>query len=298
MEWRMTVEHGRSRAVGLAVLAAVFVAMAAATQPVLAQVRALRPAGLTGEGSEQVSPGQTAIDNPIHIPDLRKIAPTATDREGVASTVQILVILTVLALAPSILILTTCFTRIMVVLGMLRQALGTQQLPPGQVITGLSLFLTFMVMAPTWQKIHRDALTPYLDGKLSQRDAFDAALDPLREFMIHQIEAAKNEEGVYMLMEYREGKPWPAENALQWKDVPTAVLVPAYVLSELKAAFIMGFRFFLPFLVIDMVISTVLISMGMLMLPPVLISLPFKIVLFVLADGWNLVVGSLLTSFA
>jgi len=290
----MTPEHGCSKPVRVAAWAfgvTVFIT-------VVAQAQTVRSAAPLSENAPNVSPGQLTIDNPLQIPDLRKIAPPATDREGVATTIQILVVMTVLALAPSILILTTCFTRIMVVLGMLRQALGTQQLPPGQVITGLSLFLTFMVMAPTWSKIHRDAVSPYLEGKVSQREAWDAAAKPMREFMVRQIELAQNEEGVYMLLEYQRGKPIPLDTVIKWEDVPVSVLVPAYVLSELKVAFLMGFRFYLPFLVIDMVIATILISMGMLMLPPVLISLPFKIVLFVLADGWALVVGSLLMSFS
>jgi flagellar biosynthetic protein FliP len=203
----------------------------------------------------------------------------------------------VLSITPSILILTTCFTRIMIVLAMLRQAMGTQQLPPGQVLTGLSLFLTFLVMAPTWQRVYSEALVPYLDKQSTQREAFNAAIVPMREFMIRQIEASQNEETVYMLMEYQRGEPIDDSLGLQWTEVNTVVLIPAYVLSELKAAFTMGFRFYLPFLVIDMVIATILISMGMLMLPPVLISLPFKVALFVLADGWHLVVRSLLTSF-
>jgi len=290
-------EHGGSKS-PWAVAVVVAFAMALAPTSVWGQAQALRPLRTPGESPTGASPGQAAIDNPLQVPDVRKIIPPATDREGVSSAIQILVIMTVLALAPSILILTTCFTRIMVVLGMLRQALGTQQLPPGQVITGLALFLTFMVMGPTWKKIHQDAWVPYMEGRLSQREAFDAAVHPMREFMIHQIERAQNEGGVYMLLEYTRGASYPADALVRWQDVPTSVLVPAYVLSELKTAFLMGFRFYLPFLVIDMVISTILISMGMLMLPPVLISLPFKVALFVLADGWQLVVGSLLMSFS
>ena len=289
----MAAEHGCSRPVWGMSLAAVVAMLSPAS--VLAQpITAPDPVPIQADSP---SPGQTAVDNSLGIPDLSKIAPPATDRKGVVSTLQILVVLTVLSLAPSILILTTCFTRIMVVLAMLRQAMGTQQLPPGQVITGLSLFLTFMVMAPTWQKVYQTALVPYMDQELSQREALEAAIVPVRTFMVNQIETAQNEETVFMLMEYRRGEPIPEETVLQWGDVPTSVLVPAYMLSELKAAFIMGFRFYLPFLVIDMVIATILISMGMLMLPPVLISLPFKVALFVLANGWHLVVGSLLMSF-
>jgi flagellar biosynthetic protein FliP len=289
----MFAEHGGSRPTWAAIL----IQAAALSWPaaVFAQSAPIPPAQPSGAGV--ASPGEAAGGNPWQVPDLSKVAPPAKDSKGVVSTLQILVILTVLSLAPSILILTTCFTRIIVVLSMLRQAMGTQQLPPGQVITGLSLFLTFMVMAPTWHKIHQNALVPYLDQRLSQREAFDAAIGPMREFMIRQIELAENEEGVFMLMEYRRGSAMPDDETLRWQDVPTSILVPAYVLSELKAAFVMGFRFYLPFLVIDMVIATVLISMGMLMLPPILISLPFKVALFVLANGWQLVVGALLQSF-
>jgi len=289
----MIAEHGGSSPVWIVALTAgltVFGAAAVQGQPVPAS-------GPQDTQVDSASPGHKALDNPLQIPDLSKVAPPASDRKGVVSTLQILVIMTVLSLAPSFLILTTCFTRIMVVLAMLRQAMGTQQLPPGQVITGLSLFLTFMVMAPTWQKIYESALVPYLDQELSQREAFDAALGPMRGFMIRQIETAQNEGGVFMLLEYRRSEPIPEDEVLEWDDVPTTVLVPAYVLSELKAAFTMGFCFYLPFLVIDMVIATILISMGMLMLPPILISLPFKVALFVLANGWQLVVGSLLMSF-
>ncbi len=300
----MMVEHGGSKRAWRVALTVAVLLMAG---PEAARAQSLQPDALQantpadgrslGQTDGDAAPGGTDADNPWQIPDLSKIAPPASGRKGVAATLQILVILTVLSLAPSILILTTCFTRIMVVLAMLRQAMGTQQLPPGQVITGLSLFLTFMVMAPTWQKIHQSALAPYLDQKLSQREAFKAALVPMREFMIRQIEQAQNEEGVFMLLEYSRGEAIPDDVELQWHEVPSTVLVPAYVLSELKAAFIMGFRFYLPFLVIDMVIATILISMGMLMLPPILISLPFKVALFVLANGWQLVVGSLLMSF-
>jgi flagellar biosynthesis protein FliP len=289
----MFAEHGGSNSTRLlasAVVLALFASAGAHAQPIIEP-------GNSDSAGDQRSLGETAIDNPIGIPDLSKVAPPASDGEGVSSTLQILVILTVLSLSPSIVILTTCFTRIVVVLAMLRQAMGTQQLPPAQIITGLALFLTFMVMAPTWQQVYNNALVPYLDKKVSQREAFERAVGPMREFMVRQIELAENEGGVFMLMEYRRGAPIPEDETLDWQDVPTSVLVPAYVLSELKAAFIMGFRFYLPFLVIDMVIATILISMGMLMLPPILISLPFKVALFVLANGWELVIGSLLTSF-
>jgi len=229
----------------------------------------------------------------IYIPDLRGVVPQAKDANGVSSAIQILIVLTVLALAPGILVMVTCFTRIIVVLGLLRQALATQQLPPNQVLISLALFMTFMIMAPTWYKIQNQALTPYLNNRISQEQAFDLAIKPLREFMIKQIEATNNEQDVYMFLEETN-----RTNVKTWADVPSSVLIPAFITSELKTAFIIGFRIYLPFLIIDMVIASVLISMGMLMLPPMLVSLPFKLLLFVLVDGWHLVVGSLVSSFA
>lgn len=224
----------------------------------------------------------------------------ADDGPRLDTTVSILLLLTVLSLAPSVLVLCTCFTRIVVVLGLLRQAMGTAALPPTQVITGLALLLTFMVMAPAFQRVQREALVPYQAGEITQLQAWENAKQPLRDFMFDQIDHAGNWEGVYMMLEYQgldlsdEGTP-PEE--LTRADVDMLALVPAFVLSELKIAFLMGFRLYLPFLIIDMVISSILISMGMLMLPPVLISLPFKLLLFVLVDGWRLVVGGLLESF-
>lgn len=238
-----------------------------------------------------------AFDNPIGIPDLSPIAPPAQDAKGVSSSLKILVLLTVLSLAPSILIMVTSFTRILVVLALLRQALGTQQLPPSQVLTGLALIMTMLVMAPTWQKMKTQAVEPYFDGKLSQAEAFDRGAAPLREFMLRQIEQGGNQESVYLFAEYSRGA-LPDGEELSRESIGLTELVPAFVLSEMKTAFVMGFRIYLPFLVIDMVIASILISMGMMMLPPVLISLPFKLMLFVLADGWGLVVGSLLNSFA
>jgi flagellar biosynthetic protein FliP len=252
-----------------------------------------------GPAQAQVTANASAarIDNPLGIPDLSALAPPATGPQGVSSSLRILVLMTVLSLAPSILIMMTSFTRIMIVLALLRQAIGTQQLPPGQVLVGIALILTMLVMAPTWHQMKADAVDPYLDGRLSQAAAIERGAAPLRDFMFRQIEAGGNEEGVYLFNEYVHG-PLPDGAQLEPDHVGMAELVPAFVLSELKTSFIMGFRIYLPFLVIDMVISSILISMGMMMLPPVLISLPFKLMLFVLADGWDLVVGSLLRSFA
>ena len=232
-----------------------------------------------------VSPG-VGVSLPSQLPDL-------TSRENLAPALQIIVLLTVLSLAPAILVLCTSFTRIVIVLSLLRQAMGTQSLPPNQVLVGLALFMTFLVMAPTWGRVNDEAVRPYLDGQITQQDALDRAAVPVREFMIAQIQAAGNDDTVAMFQQYARE---PA--AATWGEVSTLTLIPSFVLSELKVAFLMGFKVYLPFLVIDMVISAVLISMGMMMLPPVLISLPFKLLLFVLVDGWVLIVGSLMGSFA
>lgn len=242
-------------------------------------------------------PVSLPVDNPMGMPDLRGVVPAAKDAQGVTASLAIFVLLTVLSLAPAILMMATSFTRMVIVLALIRQAIGTQNLPPSQVVTSLALIMSAIVMAPTWQKIQADAVDPYMAGKLDQRTALARGVEPLRDFMTRQIEHAQNEDDVYLFVEHSRGAPWPEDKPLQWSQVRLWELVPAFVLSELKVAFIMGFRMYLPFLVIDMVISAILISMGMLMLPPVLISLPFKLLLFVVADGWNLVVGSLLESF-
>lgn len=245
----------------------------------------------------QVSDTSTAIDNPFNIPDIGSLLKPAEDSKGVSSTLQILVLLTVLTLVPSILVMMTSFPRIIIVLALLRQAIGTPQLPPGQVLLGLSLFVTMLVMAPTWNKIHAEAVEPYFENRLGQREAADITLSHMREFMYRQIERAGNYEDVYLFLEYSQRRAIPLDEKIDVATIPMTVIIPAFMLSELKTAFIMGFRIYLPFLVIDMVIATILISMGMMMLPPVLISLPFKLLLFVLADGWHLIVDTLLSSF-
>ncbi len=242
--------------------------------------------------------GSTGFSNPASVPDLSKLLPPASDSKGVSATLQILVLMTVLTLVPSILVMMTAFPRVVVVLALLRQAVGTPQLPPSQVLLGISLFVTMLVMAPTWHRIQSDALGPYLDNKLGQREAFDLTAGHLKDFMYAQIDQAGNHEDVYLFLEYAENRQIPPEEDLSVANLPLTVMIPAFMLSELKTAFIMGFRIYLPFLVIDMVIATILLSMGMMMLPPVLISLPFKILLFVLADGWHLVVETVLFSFA
>ncbi len=218
--------------------------------------------------------------------------PDLTKRETFSSALQLVMLLTVLSLAPAILIMMTSFTRIVIVLSLLRQAIGTASLPPNQVLVALSLFMTFLVMGPTFGKVNSQALQPYLDGQISQKAALEQAQVPLRDFMISQIENTGNKDDVLLFTDYA-GKAEPKT----WGEVPTLTLIPAFMLSELKTAFLLGFKIYLPFLIVDMVISAILISMGMMMLPPVLVSLPFKLLLFVLVDGWRLISASLIGSF-
>jgi flagellar biosynthetic protein FliP len=219
------------------------------------------------------------------------------DPTGLSAGLNIMLLLTVIALAPSIMLMTTCFVRVLVVLSLLRQAMGTHSLPPPQIVVAMALFVTLLVMAPTIDRIMDEAIGPYQQGQITDPDElWNKAKQPLRDFMFEQIEATGNWSGVYMLLEYR-GVDTSEPERLTRADVDMITLVPSYMLSELKTAFLMGFRVYLPFLVIDMVIASLLISMSMMMLPPVLISLPFKVLLFVLVDGWALVVGSLMTSF-
>lgn len=235
------------------------------------------------------------IDNPLGvIEDAAEALPGFEG--GLSGTLNVLILLTVLSLAPAIVILCTSFVRIVVVLSLLRQAIGTQSLPPSQVIVGLALFLTFLVMTPTFKQINAEALQPLSEGRIDQMTAWSRAKQPLRDFMFAQIDRTGNWEDVVMVLNYR-GVDTADLGSLTRSDVDMLTLIPAYILSELKTAFMIGFRIYLPFLIIDMIISSLLISMGMLMLPPVLISLPFKLLLFVLVDGWRLVVGNLLESF-
>lgn len=219
---------------------------------------------------------------------------------------NLFLLLTVLSLAPSILIMTTCFIRFIIVLSLLRQALGTQQMPPNQVLISLSLFLTFMVMAPVWKESYEQGIRPYTSPAPGQatpslQQTFERTVGPIRRFMGEQIELTGNDEMVWMFIDYQRPAEGSALSA-SYKDPETfdevalTALLPSYMLSELKTSFIIGFQIYLPFLIIDMVIASILISMGMMMLPPVLISLPFKLLLFVLVDGWGLTVGMLLRS--
>ena len=209
---------------------------------------------------------------------------------GIVITLQILILLTILSFVPAILIMMTSFTRIIVVLSFLRQALGTQQVPSNQVLISLALFLTFFVMGPAWQMINSDALQPYLANKITQEEAINKGVIPMREFMLRQT--GEKDLGLFINISNPGGAKLKDQN-----DVPTLTIIPAFIISELRKAFQIGFIIFIPFLIIDMVVASLLMSMGMMMLPPIVISLPFKLILFVLVDGWYLVVGSLVKSF-
>ena len=202
---------------------------------------------------------------------------------------QIFLLMTVLSLAPAILIMVTSFTRIVIVLSLLRRALGTMQMPPNQVMVGIALFLTFFVMAPVWHKINQNALQPYLDKKIGNEQALENAAAPLREFMFRQT----REKDLALFVDIAK-----LQRPKNIADIPTTVLIPSFIISEVKTAFQIGLLLYVPFLIIDMVVASVLLSMGMMMLPPIMVSLPFKLMLFVLADGWYLLVGSLVKGFA
>ena len=207
---------------------------------------------------------------------------------GPSVAMQIVLLLTVLSLAPALFVMVTSFTRIVIVLAFLRQALGTQQVPPNQVLVGLAMFLTFFIMSPVWDKIHADALQPYFDQKISQEDALTRAAKPLRQFMLKQV----REKDLALFVHIAKLEPPKSP-----EDIPIHIVIPAFIIGELRTAFQIGFVIAMPFMIVDMVVASVLMSMGMMLLPPVLVSIPFKLVLFVLADGWLLVVGSLVGSF-
>lgn len=232
-----------------------------------------------------VSPAQA---EPFQIPSLSLQVGGDDNPNALSTTLQLIILLTVLSLAPAIVILLTSFTRIIVVLSFVRASLATQQMPPNQILIGLALFLTFFVMAPTLQQANREAVQPLLRGEISQQAAFEKGMAPLRTFMFQQT----REKDLALFVKMAK-----MERPRNFDDIPNYVLIPAFVISELKTAFQIGFIIFIPFLVIDMVVASALMSMGMMMLPPMMISLPFKILLFVLVDGWNLVMQSLIMSF-
>jgi flagellar biosynthetic protein FliP len=267
---------------------------------------AAQMAPIRGEARPAPLPDANPVGNNGVAPAFNLDASQLTSPQGLTTSLRVMLLLTVLTLAPSILIMTTCFIRFVIVLGLLRQALGTQQLPPNQVVVSLCLFLTAMVMWPVWQEAYEQGVRPYTnpapgDPPLTEVAAFERAVQPIRRFMAEQIDRADNGEAIWMFLDFQRPAPeTPAGltyvEPQSYDEVPLSVLVPAYMLSELKVAFLIGFQVYLPFLVIDLAISALLISMGMMMLPPVLISLPLKLLLFVLIDGWFLTVGMLLES--
>lgn len=232
----------------------------------------LFPTEAAAQGLPKVSVQVSQSDNP----------------KDLSTTIQIVLLLTVLTLAPSIVMMVTSFTRIVIVLSFVRQAIGTQQMPPAQLIVGLSLILTIFIMAPIIGKVHHDAIKPYLDGEISQEETYEKGMQPIREFMLKQT----REKDIALFVKF-SGIERPANAS----DLPIWVLIPGFIISELRIAFQISFVVFIPFLVIDMVVASVLMSMGMLMLPPIMVALPFKILLFVLVDGWYLLVQSLVSSF-
>lgn len=234
---------------------------------------------------------QSTSSSPLALPQLSVGLGTSGSPQSVASTVQIVLLLTVLSIAPAILVLMTSFTRIIVVLSFVRNALSLQQAPPNQVLIGLALFLTLFVMQPTLSAANSTALQPYLKGQITQTVAIQKAELPFKEFMAKHT----RKQDLDLFLQYRH---LPEPKSTDGSDVPFTALVPAYTISELKTAFQIGFMLYLPFLIIDLVVATTLMSMGMMMLPPVMISLPFKILLFVMVDGWYLVVKSLLAGYA
>ncbi|HLC25535.1 MAG TPA: flagellar type III secretion system pore protein FliP, partial [bacterium] len=229
-----------------------------------------------------------AAQETVKIPNVTISLGSAGDSSQLVTGIQILLLLTVLSTAPALLMMVTSFTRVVVVLSFVRRAIGTQTTPPNQVLIALSLFLTVFIMSPVWQSMNRNALQPYMAKQIGQGEAFQRAMAPLRSFMLAQTR--EKDLSLFVEMAKMERPRTPA-------DIPTHVLIPAFAISELRTSFEIGFLIYVPFLILDMVIASVLMSMGMMMLPPIVISLPFKLLLFVLVDGWYLVVGSLVKSF-
>lgn len=236
-----------------------------------------------------IAPVLASAAQPFALPNVNlTLSGGTTEPEKVSSLIQLVMLLTILSLAPAILLMVTSFTRIVIVLSLIRHALGTQQMPPNQVIVGLSLFLTFFIMSPVINRVNTEALKPYYAEQISGETAMTKAIVPVKEFMLKQVREKDLALFIKIAKEPRPAKP---------EDVSLTTLIPAFAISELKTAFQIGFMIYLPFLILDMVVASVLLSMGMMMLPPIMVSLPFKLLLFVLVDGWHLIVGSLVQSF-
>jgi flagellar biosynthetic protein FliP len=241
------------------------------------------PTTPSGDDTTSGAPGDGQVNLDINVPDLAG----SSGKKKPNQSLLVILVLSVLAVAPSLLILLTGFTRIIVVLSLARNAIGLPSIPPNQVLAGLALFLSLFVMSPTLSEVYHEAFQPLMDGKITQEQAYERAVKPIRQFMLRQTRKGE----LTMFMNASDKKPESV------REVPMSTLIPAFVLSELKTGFIIGFVIFIPFVVIDLVVSSALMSMGMFMLPPVMVSLPFKLLLFVMVGGWGLIAGSLITSF-
>ncbi len=285
--WMSTIHAQQANALGSSNAGATEVSSLPKSLPfTLSEITGSTGVGAGDEGTEENEALNFALGGPKKW----------TSPQGLTSSLQVVLLLTVLSLAPAVLLMTTCYVRIIVVLGLLRQAMGLQSLPPTQVLTSITLFMTAFVMAPVWSEVYTNAIQPYSDpaSGMTLEEAWAKGSAPIRDFMIRQIEMAGNHDDVHLF--YRQMAPdQPVPTS--YDQVPTRALLPAFMLSELKTAFLMGFQIYLPFLIIDLVVASVTISMGMLMLPPSVVSMPFKLLLFVLVDGWRLVVQMLLESF-
>ncbi len=271
------------------VLAAALVAVALGAVAAPAAAQPALPLPVEDAAFERTTPGPGVVEAPaeVAVPSVPDVTIDVQGDEGLSRTVVVILMLTVGAVAPGILLLMTSFTRFVIVLGLTRNAIGVQTIPPSQVLIGLALFLTFFVMGPVLAQVNDDAVQPLLAGEIDQGTAVEAGFAPVRDFMLTQVRDADLE----LFMSLADA-PKPATAA----DVPAGTLIPAFVISELRTAFVIGFVIFVPFLVIDLIVSAVLMSLGMVMLPPVFISLPLKLLLFVLVDGWSLIVGSVVSS--
>ncbi len=252
----------------------------------------------SNEPPAEQEPSDSSSSEPLEFPFgqfFSRGTDSLTAPSGIHSTLKFALLLGALSLAPAIILMTTSYIRVIVVLSLLKQAFGGQQLPPAQVLTALSLFISFLIMSPVWNQLKTTAIDPYSANEIGWEEAWNRGVTPIRNFMVRQIELAGNEESVAVFYRYAHESSAPFPNDLS--EVPINVLIPAFMISELKVAFLLGFQVFLPFLVLDLVVSSVTVSMGMVMLPPQMVSFPLKLILFVLVDGWNLVIGMLLQSF-
>jgi flagellar biosynthesis protein FliP len=262
----------------------------------LASFEVTEPQSFSNQGAEEKSSETIAQHDDFSIASLLSMpAGSPTSPSSIQGSIKFAILIGALSLAPAIILMTTCYIRVIVVLSLLKQAFGGHQLPPAQVLTALSLFMTFLIMTPVWNDLKKNAIDPYSANEIALDVAWERGVAPIKRFMIKQIELTGNQESVAVFYKYADvGSSIPPSDLSQ---VPLNVLIPAFMISELKVAFLLGFQIYLPFLVMDLIVSSVTVSMGMLMLPPQMVSFPLKLILFVMVDGWNLVIGMLLQSF-